>query len=304
MKQSLSISFIAIFVLLFLLGGCKKPGPIELETRQEPDGIEVQSVTQPEDTMEETDTTGLLGLERERFFGRIVVSGVRNNRTSGADSVSLAHVVFFDRSRPLMLNGRVLGYHSFDLGSVFIDGLPMYRVPLRLLRNVPGLGTIDTLLGFQYALRNVNGVGGRGFMYSPDHSYEWANVGPGTISFTIGARSARSLEILQPTPGQTISRRAGMTVRWQGGERILHLVISGRNTDNTIVPLLRLKLRGTRGNIFIPPKILQMIRLEYGPRLLLTFVSQTQTTATAVGFSDPILVHTASVQNIAVTIQR
>lgn len=289
----------AYFVLLLsvlFLAGCQAPGPVELQETKGPQVSDVQPLAAGSSV---DDTTGLIAADQSSYFAQLIVSGVRSDAVSESHTLSLAHAVFFDKTQPILQNGNTLGYQTIDVGRVFIDGLPLYKVPYRL-RMPSG---IDTVVGVQYGLLNRDGIGGRGFTFIPSHRYVWTNADSNQVVLNVETQSARALRILRPTPYEVITQRQDLLIQWTGGETTLHLIISVGQFDR-ITPVLRMKIRGDRNQVIIPAKVMELLPTDRSSRFVFTFVSQTRSEAQAVGFPDKILVHSASIHNIHLTVQQ
>jgi hypothetical protein len=283
----------------FLLVGCRKPGPVELVVSNDPDVFEVQSVAGGPDFGNEHDTTGLTADERAAYFGHMLVSGIRYDNESESRSIVLARAFFLDRTQPVLRNGRTIGYRGLDVGNMFIDNLPLPRVPWHIrFSSIGGIG--DTVVGVQYELASRDGIGI--ITYKSRHPYRWRSVG-GSISLDQEALSANALQVTKPVPADVLSKRNGFSVEWTGGEDIIHLTISEPQTGREPRPLIRMKVRNRNGRAFVPAKVLRMLPNVGSNRFVLSFVSQRRDEAHVTGFSDAVLVHSASIHNISLIIR-
>ncbi len=290
---------------LVILHGCQKPGPAELQPGNDVETIEVEPMAAVSSMFNEPDTTGLVRSDQLRYYAQIVTAGVRSDEPNRTETSSIVRVIFTNRLQPIYRGPQYVGCWALDIGTVLVDGLPLFRVPRRLRVPINGTTTIvDTVVGVEYVLRNNNGIGGRGFTYAPKHQYDWRNTGYTGISLATQTRSADEIRVLEPHTGWSVNRSNGLRVQWTGGEDTIYVVISTRGSGQNTIPFMRLKIRGDRKQIVIPPKILRLLPSEGTTQFLFSFISQTRSEATVTGYADPVLIHTASVHNILLTIQR
>jgi hypothetical protein len=293
MKATTFILTSLLFGIL-LVTGCQKPGPVELQDTSESEISEVQPISAPSDFSHDPDTTGLVA---ERYFGELVVAGIRYDAPGESHTMSLARGVFRDRTRPIVIGGRRVGYRTLDVGDLYIDGLPLYK----LQRRVPRI-PIDTLVGPFYALLNRDGVGGRGFRYFDNHRYGWTNADTNII-IDVNIVSAKDILVTRPIPQDIVRQRQNLLVEWIGGEEFVHLIVSVQLQGEPTQPILRMKLRSRLGRVVIPSNILQMLPADPSSRFVFSFISQTRSQAAMSGYPDTVLVHTASVHSLLLTVQ-
>lgn len=291
----LSYSILSLFLAFVLLTGCQKPAPVELRDSSESEVSELQTISADSGFNHDPDTSGLIA---ERYFGELVVAGIRYDAPGGLHTVSLARGVFRDKTRPVIFNGRRVGYRTLDAGNLFIDGLPLYKMQ----RRIPGISP-DTLVGSFYILSNRDGVGGRGFTYLDNHRYEWTNSAS-NIMIDVSTTSAKEIRVVNPVAGGLVSQLHGLLIEWIGGEEFIHLIVSIQQPDSSVRPIIKMKLRSNARRMLIPSKILQMLPVDGSSRFVFSFVSQTRSETTVSGYPDPVLVHSASIHNILLTVQR
>lgn len=293
---------VSLLICFLLFVGCQKPGPIELQDQQGSGVDSVQSIMPSAALGGGTDTTGLLRSDQTSYAGLLLVTGVRYDLPAESHTVSLARAFLLDKSQPVIHDGTTVGFRALDIGSTLIDGLPLYRVPYHV-RFVSGGSIVDTIAGIQYGLANMDGVGGRGFTYAPGHSYEWTNIGGGSVQLSVQAASARGIIVQTPRAGDVILQREGMAVGWSGGERLVRLIISGVEAGRAPIPLLRMTIWSNVNRVRIPEKVLRLLPNNRFNWFVLTFVSERRAESQVQGFPDKVLVYSASIHNVFVRIR-
>jgi len=294
-----SIRTIALTTLLCLLLGCHRPGPVQVQP--DDDGVtEVQAVSGSSEVGNEQDTVGLVAAEKSRYAGFLVAAEARFDTQEDTTTIETAGAVFLDQNKTVVIDGDTIGFESVDAGIVLIDGLPLYRLPRRL-RFSGDPGARDTLVGVRYRLVSRDGVGGRGFSYSPEHLYEWSNLYPDGFTFDVRGLSAQRVRVTSPTAKDEVSRRHNLVVEWIGGEEVIDLIVSVPRPGGESRPLFRMKLRNAKRHIVIPAKIMQLLPAN---RLIFSFVSQKNLDTQFTGFQGAVLVHSASIHNIIVTVKQ
>lgn len=301
MKLPANVLITTLLVCSFGIPGCRKPGPIELQDSSPSEIIDVQSISSASYLPNEADTTGLVARDRTLYFGELIVAGVRYDGPSVSHTVSVARAMFRNKSDSVVYNGRFLGYRTLFIGSVYIDGLPLYSVLTRIRL---GVGTTDTVVGVHYLLVNTDGVGGRGFTFTPSHIYQWRNSPGSGVVLNVDARSPKEIRVLRPTPLDHIQQREGLPVEWTGGEDTLLLIISVPEAGRPPNPIMRLRIRSDSKRVTIPWKIIQLLPTDRSANFIFTFISLTRSAVQVSGFPDMILVHSASVHNILLAVQQ
>ena len=287
----------------FFLNGCQKPGPVELQDTQGSQVLGIQAISDQNYTEYEQDTTGLVASDKNQYLGQLIVSGVRYDVGNETHTVSTARAVFVDTNQPIVRNGRTLGYWSVGVGAVLIDGLPLFRTE-RVIRYPVSGGFSDTIAGWRYELLSKDGVGGRGFGYSPNHKYEWANIGSANVSFNVQQQSARGIEVVRPTASDVVFLRQDLLVEWSGGEDVVYLIINIPQGGRGQIPVLRMQLRSDEKRVAIPTKVLQLLPINRSSKFMFSFISQRDEQIQVQGFTGNVLVHSASIHNILLSVQR
>jgi len=282
---------------LLLAAGCQKPAPVELEDTSE---SEISELTALPGNSYEPDTTGLLTQHRDRYFAELVVAGVRYDTPNETHTVSLARGIIRDRMDSIVINGRKIGYRTLSVGRLLVNGLPLNIHLLRYRIGMPGF-PLDTVAGPYYLLLNKDGIGGRGFTYFGNYLYTWTNTGSDVV-VNASITSAEEIRVTQPTPRDPVRVRRGLNVEWIGGEEYVYLVVSIWSPEGTR-PVLQMRLRSASRQIFIPPRVLQMLPAG-SSQYVFSFISQSRSEAAISGYRDTVLVYSASVHNLLLSVQR
>jgi hypothetical protein len=299
MKRMRSLCLAA---LLFLAAGCEKPGPVSLFDPSVDKG-DLHVLVNPNVSAgafgtEDIDSAHLFPPVQGRVLGQLIVSGSVFDSKTGHHEGSLTRAIFFDRSSPVIINGDTLAYKTLNAGVVSIDAIPLFPREKRL--QIPQL-SLDTLLGIQYSLVSVDGIGGRGFQYLGGHAYRWTGTGLGSIApFTIDVQSPPLIHVDSPTPDQTVSLSHNLTVKWTGGGSYVDILISDVQAGVRARPLVRLRLAANRGETVIPSAVLQILRGR--PSALFSFTSGSRSTVQVAGYPDDVAATTASTHNLLLTL--
>jgi len=281
--------------------GCRKPGPIELQDNAPSELIDVQTISSVSLLSNEADTTGVVARDRSSYFGELIVAGVRYDGPNASHTVSVARAMFRNKSDSVIYNGKLLGFRTLFIGGVFIDGLPLYSVPTRIKL---GLGLGDTVVGVHYLLVNRDGVGGRGFTFTPSHIHQWRNSPGSGVVLNVDTRSPNEVRVVRPTPLNPIQQREGLPIEWTGGGDTVRIIISVLEAGRPPDPIMGIRIHSDSKRVTIPSKIMRLLPTERSSSFIFTFVSQTQSAVQVSGFADMILVHSASIHSILLTVQR
>jgi hypothetical protein len=296
-KTNVQIAALLVAIGLFLLPGCQKPGPIEiLDQTDDSDLIDLRQINPVSDTLlahPGIDTAG--PGSTQNFFGNFTFTAVRYDLPLRSDSFVHAEASLLDRTRPISINGRTIAYPSLDLGSITIDGDTLERVERRIPLMLPGH---DTLAGFLYRLKNVTA-------YSPGSVYHWKASGSSQIgAFDIPFTAALAMNVLDITP-RFVSITGPMTVHWVCANPTVTITISreGDLLQRQWVPILQMRVSNTKKGVTIPQKILEMLPVRRFQRFLFTFSSDIQFSTHISGYTEDVMIQSASVHNILLSVQ-
>ncbi len=292
MKKYLKILFTGLLVIL--IGGCQKQGPIELiDSIDDSNIIEISAVSTPVDSTFEPvafDTSGLLN--PHKFYGKLVFRAIRYERAFKSDSVILAEGIFYDKSAPIIQHGRVITYASYDLGNLSVNSNKLTKIPRKLsplIRDPMGF-RYHAVLPYQFSINN-----------------KWTASGANPIdSFSVPFTFPSEIKVLNLKPS-IVRIGEPLNIKWKCANPIVHLVISAEDEflpDRIIKPLLHLKIKNTKNGVTIPPKILGLIPWNRHQKFIFTFTSENRIETNISGYPDPVLVHSASIHNIVVGLRQ
>jgi hypothetical protein len=285
-------------LLLVAAVGCQKPDPVVVD---QDDGterlVEVTPIAAPDSdqTVSSVDSSGVPPHDAASFAAFLLVTKVEFDAgAAGTHTESFSTVYFADRARPLMFNGKTLGYFGLDLSpAITINDLPMFRLPHRV--RVPGF-LRDTLFGYFYA-KDLAGL------HQPNATFTWrvpitAVVGAFNVSIT----TPDNLQILAPAGGSVLPRNRDLLLQWTG-KGDLNVVISVMHpVSKRTRPIMKLHPRFNTGRAIIDQKVLQLLPPDR--YFVFTFVIANRYERLLVPpYQWTILVHAASVHNSYVEFQ-
>jgi hypothetical protein len=276
--------FVAI-IITALIAGCDKPAPTELiGFSQTEDPIEYETIAKnPTDELYSTgtDTTGV-SEDLTRYTNVITVSGVKISDNSQTIKFATAQAVFFDRTKPVKANGKLIGFQTQLFGEVKFNNVKSLVVPFKVKFRDAHQNIQDSTLGFYHLLYS-----GRSSILRP-FNYEYNSF----VKFELDPFIGQTSSFDTPTPKE-IYANARLTgnktdnnfvakLVWDKGDNDLpiEIVISGKlkGKDKTI-SLFKLKTRDD-GELIIPAKILNAIPKNTFDHLIVTLIRQYQKTVT------------------------
>jgi len=294
MKADLMKKASVLIGILVLVSGCQKPGPIELvDDRDDSNLIQVIATGSDADSIFATSGVDTSGLFNSRYYAKMYFSHVYYSLQSRSDSFMQAEAIFLDKTNPVVWNGHMLGYASLDVGEVTLEGDTLPKVQHKMKLGSTG----DTTAGYQYYMKNEHSTG-------PHDQYHWNGSGKGPVGpFNKSGSSAPSMRVTEVDP-PFIPIDAPITLRWKCTNTYVNLFISreGNQVQRAWVPLIYLKIRNIKGEIQLPAKVLEMIPLKQYPRLLFTLTSEAQSVTNIPGYSDDVLLHSASIHNLLLNV--
>jgi hypothetical protein len=298
----IKISKILFYLFPFLLLNCQKPGPVEIiDELDDSKSIEVTALGTSNDSVfvgSGIDSTGLIGLENSKYFGKLILSGIRYDKMDKTgniittESIS-ADAIFLDQTSPLYRNGHLVTYASLDAGNIKINSDSLEKIQRHIV-----ISSSDTAIGFIYHLR---------LPYNYQSSYTWNVEGRNTIgAFQHTFTPAPVLRILNLQP-DTINISSPLFLKWQCNNTFINIIISGEEEvlfgQRKLQPVLQLRIQNKKSEITLPVKILQLIPIKKYNRFLFTFSSDSNALTNIPGYSDPVLIHSASIHNILLNVR-
>jgi hypothetical protein len=250
---------IRVCLVFLCLAGCQKPAPLTVEPPVgSPAGtlsVTYLPTTDTSITVNPIDSAGVLPSEQTNYSGLFLVNNVKYDNGHGIFSTAYASAYFGDRNRPLVVNGKILGYYGKDLMPysaypLRIGGVFMTRYPYRI-----HIGNRDTTFGSIYRAAFAS--------FQPHTEIEWDDPGDDTTRlrpfFKDTVVTPEDLQVISPVGGSVFSRSKQIDLRWTGGGDIA-IVISTVNTfTGRTKPILLLRPAVNTGKAVIEPQLLQQL---------------------------------------------
>ena len=294
---------VILICLVFLCqAGCQKPSPLTVEPPVEsPAGSLLVTVVSNPDTnitVSPIDSTGVLPADQTGYSGLFLVNTVKYDNGHGMVALAYASAYFGDRNRPLVANGKVVGYYGIDLmpyaaSPLKIGTINMVRYPYKI-----NIGGRDTTFGSMYRASLSSAS------VKPKTSFDWDDPVPDSRlnGFKDSVQTPEDLIVQDPAGGSVLSRSKQVDLRWSGSGNIV-IVISTYNTvTGKTKPVLQLQPAFNTGKAVIDPHVLQL--LPQVRNFVFTFIIANRfDRLLGVVPKDRILIQAASVHNIYVQLQ-
>lgn len=280
------IYFFAVVFVAALINGCDKPAPTELidSAQSQVDPVEYETIAKsPTDEIYSNgaDTTGISG-NLTSYSNVIVVSGTKISENSLTIKISTAEAAFFDRTKPVKINGRLIGYQTQLIGEVKFNGVKAIPVPFNVKYRNDQNVIQDSSLGLFHLLYS-----GRTSLFHP-FNYRYNSVVSFELNPFIG--KATSFDILTPkeifanlrVTGSTASNNLIAKLVWDNvaSNIPIQIIISGKlKGKDKSIPLFKLRTRDD-GEFIIPKKILDAIPTNVFDKLIITLIRQYGKTVT------------------------
>lgn len=271
------LTYLSVFLLIFILFSCDKPAPTELvdDTANE---LEVEVITKDLNDQYYTAGSDTSGITQDLtgFTNLISVSGIKITKSDQTYNFNLAQAFFFDKSKPVRYNDqRLLAYRTRTPGTVKFDGLNAREVPFRIKYRDNGEQK-DTLLGGKYILYNMFNIGLPDqflFHYNSNVTFEFIpDMGQGNyVSFVISTPPEIYGNVI--LEGRRSERNLSATLRWNTkNERKISIILGlTKQGQNSSVPVYRFRTRDD-GQVFIPQRLLNVLPLENFEKIVVTFI--------------------------------
>jgi hypothetical protein len=283
-------------LISLIMGGCKHPSDVELVDETAASNIEVFAVAIPDSNIAtaSVDSTGVLPDEEVKAAAAFLINAVTWDAGTVKKSVAYSRAFFADSV--VRLSGSTVGFVGRDVGSVWLDGALMLKVPHRIPVVRPILSDSAIVRGVEY----VSDLSGS---YQHDHAYSWTVMNRLQSVLTVGERTPEALNVLSPRGGAIHSRAANLPVTWNGGKGKMTVIISYYDVmKKKARPLLELRVRTNNGRAVIPAKLLS--QLPPGTTFVLTFVLANKTVSTVTQpVAGRILTQAAAVYNVFVELR-
>jgi hypothetical protein len=288
--------FAALLIGLAAIAGCKQPSDIELTSEESDDNVELYAINIPDPDIatNSIDSAAVLPEEQVKFDGLFVVNSVTWDAGTTMRSAAYSRVVIADSVARVL--GRKVGVRGKDLGTLLLDGAPMWKIPHRI--SVSRLFGVDTsiIFGVEYLLDLSRA-------YAARHTYTWSMSLPILSFLSVNIDSPDSLVVLQPRGGAVLRRTERTVIKWTGGTGKVSIIVSRYDPlFKTIVPLMEMRVKANTGLAVIPKKVMAMFPAQR--YFVLTFVLSNRKEVQFGGSaSATLLVQAASVYNSFVEVQ-
>lgn len=288
---------IYVILLIALIAGCQKPGPIELiDDKDDSKLIDIKSIGSVSDTLFAVsvgDTSGNFGTQNSRYYAKLIYQNIRLDRLLRKDSLINIEAMFFDKDNPIKHNNRIITFPSFDVGVLKFNEDVLNKIPRRLMLPMQG----DSLIGYRYQLRKN---------YELTSTNQWTSTGNGPLNaFDISFSSPPTIRVLNLAP-RFINVSEPLNIKWDCTNPIINIYISGEDGNlptRALMPVMHLQIRNQKGEVTIPVKILELIPIKRFSRFVFSFASEYSRTERIGGFSEDVLVHSSSIHSIFLSVR-
>ena len=298
-KQYLYICYLLAGLLIF---GCSKPAPTELiqDNQATNDPAQVEVITKDiNDTSFSNgyDSTGVA----DSLIGHvntIYVSGIKISSKEGLINTSLAEAIFFDKSKPIMVNGILAGYRTLTPGVIRFDNHRARLVPLRVrIKN----SSADTSLGLMYYLYS-----GKRTMMDP-FRYKYNS----SVDFQYIPLMGSHINFQIPTPPEItgsiniegkINNNLKVILEWNQfapSRQIIIIIGAVDKVSGDIFPVYRIKTRDD-GKYEIPVNLLKAILISRFDKIAVTFIRKYEKYEKGTGNRNDLYVLSQSVHTIII----
>jgi|GEM_PF-1832974 len=294
-----------VCVTFLCQAGCQKPAPLTVEPLpvSPASSLTVTVLANPDTNIavNPIDSIGVLPTDQTNYSGLFLVNSVKYDNGRGVASVTSASAYFGDHNRPLVVNGRIVGFYGIDLmpSSSYplkIAGIPMIRYPYKL-----HVGDLDTTFGYIYRAPAFFLA-----LIQPKTRYDWDDPGLDTTRLTPLRDSVvtpEDLTVQAPVGGSILSRLKSVELQWKGNGNLSIIISSYNVLTGKTKPILQLQPAVNTGYAVVEPSVLQL--LPHTRYFVFTFIIANRGDQLLDGLSstDRILVQAASVYNSYLQLQ-
>lgn len=276
---------ISLVLMVLTLGGCSKPAPVELQSDSSDAGLEVTSITESDTSLgyASVDSGAVLPEDRVKFAGLLQIAHLTYDGGQQVLDAALAHVLFENRLRPVLVGPRVIGYHGINLGQIELNGNVMQRVEHRL-------GRRDTSAGVEYYEDMAS-------MHRPLTDYTWTASPDSEVgAFTLSIRTPEDIVVHSPRGGSLVRRDRDLPLSWTGSGNLAFVISLYEPITKKSTPVFKVAVRNNRQRAVLSNKILRL--LPPGHLCVFTFVLANRREIDVVArFPGRVLVQATSVYN-------
>jgi len=292
-------TYLFVAPLLFALaGGCRKPGPIELTVDQPA----LQFIAPTSSTYllstADIDTLGYFPQIEETATSHLLLAASEFDAFNSHHEAILARALFLNPSARIILAQDTV-YRSLEAGTLALDLLVLRKIDKKYRNPVT---TRDTVVGSQYALYAVDGIGGGGISYDSGRVYEWTGSGSAsTPRFTGSMTAPTKIHLTSPDERRLYPVSTNLSLRWTGGGDTVRLVV--RDWDGVKPGKTEFQIQLVNTNeTSISRQVLGILPVNQG-KFLFTLYSSSTAWVQPTGFSAPMLVQTITAHNLVVQVK-
>ncbi len=267
----------------FILSSCNNPAPTELvqDNPSTQNQVQYQVITKdPTDAFYSNgyDTTGVTTVIPSNV-NVINISGTKVTENNSTRKFSFAQALFVDKSHPVMgPGGRLIGYMSSTPGLLMFNGVTADSTPYRIRFSYQG-NILDSLLGNMFVVnRQFN------FNYGSQVHVQYY-LRRGMHGGPIGS----PIDFYVPTPNEingTVRIKGHQSDKSLTGEvewnslnpaDSVDLIIGAVSKTGSTFPLFKIRTLD-KGNLVIPPKLLNDIPATIFNKFVFTFIRRFRVT--------------------------
>ncbi|GEM_PF-2922654 len=308
MNYRVKYIILSAFIWIAVLSGCNKPGPIELvDSTTSTNPVQIDTSTSSSGTIvtsPDVDSSGMFSSVQSKAMGQILVAGARFDGIVEHHSASIAQLAFFNASAPIAPRHDTVAYLLQPVGDVRINGLLMAR-HLRRFQLSP---ILDTTLGVEYILFSRDSIGGRGFQYAGNTTFQVTSEGTLLIpAFSESTVSVPVFSVIAPVAGTEIDPRKNIHFRLDSTAGEVTIFIRPMSSPNGAVnekkPLLKLKSKRQGSGFTIPSSVLRMLPDQHRDYIF-SFCVENNRIIQIPGYRNDVLFTTSYTHHIVLRIKR
>lgn len=283
--QGVLMKMLAFIVLVFGLSfaACNKPAPVELQPDESEGILEVASVVQgdSEFALTSVDSSAMLPEDQLKFAGLLHTVHVVFDGGQRVIDTAYARALFENRTRPVRLAGRIIGYYGINLGPVRLNSAFLFPILHRVGRH-------DSVAGIEY-IRDVTAL------YQPRTVYTWSAAPDSIGPIAVSIETPEDINIQSPRGGTIISRDRDLVLSWTGQGNLFFVISAYDLPARKSKPIFQVKVRDGSHRAVLSSKILRLLPPQR--MYVFTFAMANKKEIAPVGFQGRVLVQATSVYN-------
>lgn len=297
-RHSVPASVYCLVAALFF--SCETRSPFELGDAESANPLTVMLFAVGDTSLvaeSSVDSSSLTARDEEVFPGTLVVTRVKTDRASSRTSFTFSRVLMNDRTKPIVYQGKKIGYAGKDVGTVRLNSSSVPKLNRTL--KVKGKPVVQVNSGVYYRSGEVS--------VQPNSDFTFQVSGGDSVSpFSVAVRIPPDVTVSFPTAQTHLYRDEDVPVRCSGlGGSALQIVVSGyRDATGEIgPPLVQMQVENPREPFKIPAKVLRLLpRGEY-ERFVFSFISLNRAEMSVAGYREKVLVQAATIHNIVLPVR-